>query len=303
MGLSQMGKTFAQSGYFQDAKDAFKAIVKIQAGQELGIPPVAAMTTIHVIKGKPSLGAQAIAALIKKSEKYDYRIREMSGSICTVEMFEKINGKYESIGKTSFTEKDAKRAGTGNMSKFPRNMLFARCISNAVKWYAPDLIITGCYTPEELSGGQFDTDENGEPVYAEAEVIEEIPQEKIDRLMELAEILGYEDQFRNSWIDHDEKWIDRKIAKAENMIAEKKAELDAPAEDADQTEDQLTEFPDEWDSNMLFQLVQNATDDYYNHTRHMKNALKLDAYPQATDKGMWIKLYDKLVLHAQEKTK
>jgi hypothetical protein len=44
------------------------------------------------------------------------------------------------------------------MGKFPRNMLFARCISNGVKWFCPDIFLGApVYTPEEL-GATVDRD-------------------------------------------------------------------------------------------------------------------------------------------------
>ena len=41
--IMSIGKAFAESGMFLDTKSAAQAIVKIQAGQEIGIPPFAAM--------------------------------------------------------------------------------------------------------------------------------------------------------------------------------------------------------------------------------------------------------------------
>ena len=42
--LMRLGDVLSKSQYFQDAKDAAQAIVKVLAGQELGIGPIAAMT-------------------------------------------------------------------------------------------------------------------------------------------------------------------------------------------------------------------------------------------------------------------
>ena len=54
----------------------------------------------------------------------------------------------------------AVKAGTKNMDKFPRNMLFARAMSNGQKWYCPDAFNGATvYTPEELGA---ETDENGD---------------------------------------------------------------------------------------------------------------------------------------------
>ena len=59
--IMSMGKAFAESGMFPDIKSAAQAVVKIQAGAEIGIPPFAAMSGIHIIQGKPTIGAGLIA--------------------------------------------------------------------------------------------------------------------------------------------------------------------------------------------------------------------------------------------------
>ena len=144
--IMSIGKAFAESGMFQDTKTAAQAIVKIQAGQELGIPPFAAMTGIHIISGKPTIGAGLIASTVKGSGKYDFRVLENTDKVCKIEFFQ---GK-ESIGISTFTIEDAKKAGTKNLEKFPRNMLYARAMSNGVKWYCPDVFSGPVYVPEEM---------------------------------------------------------------------------------------------------------------------------------------------------------
>ena len=61
-----------------------------------------------------------------------------------------------SLGISDFDMKDAKAAGVSmnagsSWSKFPRNMLFARAVSNGFKWYCPNAIGgLRVYTPEEV---------------------------------------------------------------------------------------------------------------------------------------------------------
>jgi len=144
--LMSLAKAFAESGMFADTKSAAQAIVKIQAGQEIGIPPFAAMTGIHIIQGKPTIGAGLIASRVKGSGKYDYKVIEASDKNCSIDFYQ---GK-EKIGNSSFSIEDAKKALTKNIDKFPKNMLFARAISNGVKWYCPDVFSGPVYTPEEM---------------------------------------------------------------------------------------------------------------------------------------------------------
>ena len=158
--LSRIGKMMAVSGYFQDARDAAQAAVKVQAGMEMGFGPFASMTGIHIIKGRPSVGANLMASAVKNNPKYDYRVKKMEDSEVQIEFFEIINGKRESIGVSSFTAAEAQKAGTQNMDKFPRNMLFARAMSNGIRWFCPDVFAGNTtYTPEEL-GAEVDEDGN-----------------------------------------------------------------------------------------------------------------------------------------------
>lgn len=144
--LSTIAKAFFESGMFTDTKSAAQAMVKIQAGQEVGIKPFAAMTGIHIILGKPVIGAGVIASRIKASGKYDYKVVEMTEKNCSVDFYQ----GNEKIGNSSFSIEEARKAQTKNIDKFPKNMLFARAISNGVKWYTPDVFDGPVYVPEEM---------------------------------------------------------------------------------------------------------------------------------------------------------
>jgi len=166
--LGRVGKMLAISGYFEDARDAAQASVKVLAGMEMGFGPFTSMTGIHIIKGKPSVGANLMAAAVKANPRYDYRVRKMDDKEVAIEFFELVSGKWESIGTSSFTAADAQKAGTQNMGKFPRNMLFARAISNGIKWFCPDVFNGNTtYTPDELGA---EVDENGDVITIEAPV-------------------------------------------------------------------------------------------------------------------------------------
>jgi hypothetical protein len=156
--MNEISKVLAASGFFEDAKSAAQCFVKILAGKEMGLPAFSSMTGIHIVKGKPSIGANLMAAKVKSSEKYDYKVKTLTGELCEIEFFE---GK-ESIGISSFSKKDAVDAGTQNMAKFARNMLFARAMSNGVRFYCPDVFFGApVYTPEELG---VEVDDQGDVI-------------------------------------------------------------------------------------------------------------------------------------------
>ena len=144
--IMTMAKTFVDSGMFADTKQAAQAFVKIQAGQEIGLAPFASMSGINIILGKPTFGAGVIASCVKGSAKYDFKVKELTDKACSIDFFE---GK-EFIGNSTFTIEDAKKQSTKNLDKFPKNMLYARAISNGQKWFCPDVFQMSVYVPEEM---------------------------------------------------------------------------------------------------------------------------------------------------------
>ena len=158
--LARVSKLLADSGYFTDARDAAQCGVKVLAGLEMGIGAFSSMAGIHVIKGKPSIGAGLMAAAVKRCGKYNYRVTKHTASECVIDFFE----RGEPCGTSSFSMDDAKAAGlvnNDNWKRAPRNMLFARALSNGVRWYAPDVFDVSTYVPEELGA---DVDDEGNVV-------------------------------------------------------------------------------------------------------------------------------------------
>jgi hypothetical protein len=112
------------------------------------------MTGVYIVKGKVSLSANLIAAAIKRSGRYNFRVRKHDATVCEVEFFEcdKLGNK-ESIGFSSFSIEEARAAkltDSATWKSFPRNMLYARAISNGAKWHCPDVFGGPIYTPDEL---------------------------------------------------------------------------------------------------------------------------------------------------------
>lgn len=183
--IARVSKLLAESGFFSDAKSVAQCGVKVLAGYEMGFKAFQSMTGIHIINGKPSVGAGLMAARIRSSGRYDYEVLEQSDTVCKIAVFEVAlksdifqikrqfakgsldKERYQSsvemlsLGVSTFTYDDAKKQGTKNLDKFPKNMLFARCISNAVKFYCPDVFDCSVYVPEELGA---DVDAQGEIV-------------------------------------------------------------------------------------------------------------------------------------------
>ena len=159
--VQQLGAMLAKSGYFADAREAAQAAVKVMAGEELGLAPVASMMGINIIKGKVALSANLMAAQVRRHG-YNYRVKQMDNSGAVIEFIAK-DGKSV-LGESAFSESDAKAAEIkGDMyKKYPRNMYFSRAMSNGVKWFCPE-VTSGMpiYTPEELGAA---VDGNGEMI-------------------------------------------------------------------------------------------------------------------------------------------
>jgi hypothetical protein len=175
--MLDMAKLFAESGMFPDMKTMGMAFVKIQAGKEIGISPFAAMSGIHIIQGKATIGAGLMAGCVKGSPKYDYKVTAMDEKICTINFTTK-DGKL--LGTSSFTIDEAKKAGTKNLDKFPKNMLFARAMSNGVKWFCPDVFTMPVYTPEELGDPSFTEDVQHELIDTKTGEVKQDPKQATD---------------------------------------------------------------------------------------------------------------------------
>ncbi len=170
--IEQISKAFVASGMFgRDVDKISKGITKIMAGQELGLAPFASMRAVHVIEGNATLSANTMAGMIKSSGRYDYTVVKKEIDGCTIDFYEIIKGKRTKIGTESFDKAEAQAAqllNKQNWQKYPKAMMFARCISNGTRTYCPD-VFSGMlvYTPDELNaqvniaGDVIDMDTDG----------------------------------------------------------------------------------------------------------------------------------------------
>jgi len=153
-----LAEHFLKSKFFKDTTDISQTLVKIVAGQELGFGPMASITGFHIVQGKPTISANLMGAAIKRSGRYNYKVVEMTEQVCSIDFYE----EKEFCGNSIFTIEQARKAETKNLQKYPRNMLFARALSNGARWYCPDVLNgSPIYTPEELGA---EVDQDGEVV-------------------------------------------------------------------------------------------------------------------------------------------
>jgi len=137
----------------------------IQFGRELGYAPMTALNNIILVKGKPSMSANMIAAKLKQSG-YKIKVKKLTDKVCTLS-FTSPDGDVNTF---SFTWEDAQRAkltGKDNWMNYPKQMLYARAVSMGGRMFASDVLM-GIYATEEMEDAP-------ERVQAQAEVVEDKP--------------------------------------------------------------------------------------------------------------------------------
>lgn len=119
-------------------------------GMELGLSFMAAVNYINVIKGKPCISAEGMLALIYRAHpNASITFSELTDSKCEIEAARP--GSKPS--KFSFSIDDAKRAqltSNPSWSKYPKDMLKARAVSQMARSLFPDVLLGASYTPEEM---------------------------------------------------------------------------------------------------------------------------------------------------------
>lgn len=153
-GKYKMAQVLSQSGLLPSGLGTpQKVFVALEWGHELQLSPMVAVNNIAVINGKPTLSADIMAAVVKRSPEYggiEWVKQTEQEAECKVKRILP-NGQIEE-STSRFTWQDAVKAGLANRDvwkKYPRRMLKHRCQSYALRDMFPDLL-AGIYTPEEM---------------------------------------------------------------------------------------------------------------------------------------------------------
>ncbi|MFD8611040.1 recombinase RecT [Streptomyces sp. NPDC059631] len=149
----------------------------MEYGRALGLDVVTTITTIHVIKGKPT---QSADLMLGRARSAGHRVRVKSERTrCVVAIQRADDPDDESV--VEWTLDDAVTAGLCELrdnrtwardqngkptswEKYPRAMLRARAIAEAVRIACPEVLHGAIYTPEELGAV---VDQEGQPVTVE----------------------------------------------------------------------------------------------------------------------------------------
>jgi hypothetical protein len=149
----------------------------MEYGRALGLDVVTTITTIHVIKGKPT---QSADLMLGRAREAGHRVRvkpERTRCVVRIQRHDDLDDETE----IEWTLDDAVTAGLCQIKndrpyarddknrptsweKYPRAMLRSRAIAEAVRTACPEVLHGAIYTPEEL--GEV-VDQEGQPVIVE----------------------------------------------------------------------------------------------------------------------------------------
>lgn len=177
----QMAGILSKSGLLpQGLNTPEKVCVALEWGAELQLPPMVAVNNIAVIKGKPTLSADIMSAVVKRSPDYGgTEWIELSDQAAECVVTRRGNG-YEEKTRSRFTMQDAVRAGlTNNLvwKSYPKRMLKHRCLSYALRDAFPD-ILAGIYEPDEMENVDSGAYTNTEQVAESVKTVNEEPKKQ-----------------------------------------------------------------------------------------------------------------------------
>jgi hypothetical protein len=128
----------------------------IEYAEMLQLPPMAAITGIHVIEGKPSASAALISALVRRA---GHRLRVTGNGTKAVAQIVRSDDP-EFTFESEWTIERAQTAGLAGKAvwkNYPAAMLKARAISEVARDACEEALSGMHYTPEEL-GAEVDAD-------------------------------------------------------------------------------------------------------------------------------------------------
>ena len=132
-------------------------------GHEFGLGPMTSLCNIFSVNGKCAMNVHLMLGLCMRHKEFGgYEIKTHTEKQCTIVMYRRnaVSGKlfaYE--GSWSIEEAvTAGLMGSGMYKKYPKNMLFARSLTFAMRKAFPD-ILTGAYSVEEMNPDAYDEDD------------------------------------------------------------------------------------------------------------------------------------------------
>lgn len=153
----ELASTLASSRLLPDAYvgKPENVFVAIEYGKALGLPPIEAINSVNVIKGKPSMSANLMAALVRRAG-CKLRITsegEGEGTRVTARLIRPDDPEFEFV--VMWDKAKAIRAGvwgSNSWKTYPDQMLRNRAITEVCRSGANDFLMGVIYETEELGG-------------------------------------------------------------------------------------------------------------------------------------------------------
>lgn len=144
--LKEWAEFARQAGIVPRDLNPYQVMTIIEAGREVGIPPLQALRSISIINGRVVMSVQLQLALARAKGVRVVALTETEGA-CDVTL-----KRGEETVSTRYTLEDARKAGLirngSSWEKYPRQMLRWRAIGDALRIIAPDAT-AGFLSPEE----------------------------------------------------------------------------------------------------------------------------------------------------------
>jgi hypothetical protein len=164
----------------------YNALMILQTGRALGLDEASAMSTIHVVDGKPTLSVRLQVALLRRSgvgsvTPHPDNREDVAWAVVRgpdgVELGPPVPFSWEDAQRAGLVRKDCQpnehsqacdrargQRGGGackdNWRNYPADMLYWRASGRGIRFYFPEVGL-GVYSPDELGAL---TDEAGEPI-------------------------------------------------------------------------------------------------------------------------------------------
>lgn len=154
------------SGTFKDINTPEVALIRLQAGLELGLTPIWSLTNIMVTNGRPSVWGDALLGLVLNHKDCEDVIETFEGTGDNLVAICEVHRKGRLPVKREFSVADAKRAGLHGKNvhnSYPKRMLQMRARSWACRDSFADAL-RGLGVIEELR--------DAEPKQATARIVE-----------------------------------------------------------------------------------------------------------------------------------
>jgi hypothetical protein len=149
----RIAEQLAKSSFIPDTLRGkpYDITAAILTGQELGLPPMAALRSMDIIYGVPALRAHAMRGLVQ-SRGHVVQLVESSDTRCVMRGRRRGDEEWQTVTWT--IDRAAKLLGSlkNQWQKQPATMLIARATGEICRLIAADVLYAAPYVAEELDG-------------------------------------------------------------------------------------------------------------------------------------------------------